>query len=653
MSQAGIVKPPVIPPGGPVLSVTGTPNQVTAAPNVGNVVVGLTDGISLGAFSGTVPPAGGILASGTVSVGTNLPDPSAILEAFSTSQGFLPPVMTTAQKLAIPLPASGLVVYDSDLNQLQFFNGTSWIGSFGLFPITPFVVGPIGQAGYQTIQSAMDAANAVGGGTVYVQQGSYTENLTFFPSVFLIGVSLNSYVLPVVTGTHTPASSGVMAINSISFVSAGDLFFSAAANNVAILMSNCAINCNGYTFDMPNYTGLILQLLCIENSTTNGVLNNTAGMTYTADNSAVGAGSATMNINGALQLLSCPFGCNLASSGGGVTCSSSQFSGLVTLTGSNPGAFKYCEFDQTFTMNSSQNVKLEFCTFDISTPPAIAGSGTGALTLSSINFVNIAAIANTLNIIGTGGFYPSGNLSNTGFAYISNGPFIPPSFQPVGAASFSISVVQFNASGTYTPPVNLVSCVVEMVGGGGGGGGAAANGTGAVSAGGGGGGGEYSRGLFTASQIGASQSIIVGPGGFGGAAGANGGVGGRSSMGLLMAANGGLGGLGAVSSVTGTSVSSGGGGGFGGITGPNIFVSCGGGGMAGFAVLTGNGGFGGSGGSSLLGGGAPSPRNSSNGVSPAEGFGGGGSGAIQTTSTAGQPGGDGARGFVIITQYLG
>ena len=39
---------------------------------------------------------------------------SAILEVRSTTQGFLPPVMTSAQRLAIASPATGLMVYQTD-----------------------------------------------------------------------------------------------------------------------------------------------------------------------------------------------------------------------------------------------------------------------------------------------------------------------------------------------------------------------------------------------------------------------------------------------------------------------------------------------------------------------------------------------------------
>jgi len=52
---------------------------------------------------------------------------SAILQAESTTKGFLPPRMTTTQKNAVASPATGLQIYDSTLNRPCFYNGTSWI----------------------------------------------------------------------------------------------------------------------------------------------------------------------------------------------------------------------------------------------------------------------------------------------------------------------------------------------------------------------------------------------------------------------------------------------------------------------------------------------------------------------------------------------
>jgi hypothetical protein len=68
-----------------------------------------------------------IANAGNIGMGTTSPNVSAKLEVNSTTQGFLPPKMTTAQKLLIGTPASGLMVYDTSLNQMSYYNGGAWV----------------------------------------------------------------------------------------------------------------------------------------------------------------------------------------------------------------------------------------------------------------------------------------------------------------------------------------------------------------------------------------------------------------------------------------------------------------------------------------------------------------------------------------------
>jgi len=63
--------------------------------------------------------------SGNVGIGTTTPNSSAKLVISSTNSGFLPPCMTTVQKIAITSPAAGLMVYDTTLNKLCVFT-TAW-----------------------------------------------------------------------------------------------------------------------------------------------------------------------------------------------------------------------------------------------------------------------------------------------------------------------------------------------------------------------------------------------------------------------------------------------------------------------------------------------------------------------------------------------
>jgi len=52
---------------------------------------------------------------------------TAALQVDSTTQGFLPPRMTDAERDAIATPAAGLMIYDTTNNQMNYWNGSTWI----------------------------------------------------------------------------------------------------------------------------------------------------------------------------------------------------------------------------------------------------------------------------------------------------------------------------------------------------------------------------------------------------------------------------------------------------------------------------------------------------------------------------------------------
>ena len=85
-------------------------------------------------FGGGTPTGGNtasqllwITGSDTISMGSAATAAStALFELNSTTKGFLPPRMTTAQRTAISTPAEGLVVYDTDLSLPCVYNGSGW-----------------------------------------------------------------------------------------------------------------------------------------------------------------------------------------------------------------------------------------------------------------------------------------------------------------------------------------------------------------------------------------------------------------------------------------------------------------------------------------------------------------------------------------------
>ena len=73
--------------------------------------------------------------SSSIAVGTaGAPVSSAALEVSSTVKGFLPPRMTSAQKIAITNPAKGLMIYCTNCGvngEIEYYNGTSWLNMAG------------------------------------------------------------------------------------------------------------------------------------------------------------------------------------------------------------------------------------------------------------------------------------------------------------------------------------------------------------------------------------------------------------------------------------------------------------------------------------------------------------------------------------------
>jgi hypothetical protein len=68
-----------------------------------------------------------ITSTGNVGIGTSSPSASAVLDLTSTTQGFLPPRMTTTQRTSLGIVATpGLIVYDTDDNKHYGWNGSSW-----------------------------------------------------------------------------------------------------------------------------------------------------------------------------------------------------------------------------------------------------------------------------------------------------------------------------------------------------------------------------------------------------------------------------------------------------------------------------------------------------------------------------------------------
>ncbi len=68
----------------------------------------------------------GTMAQG-VAVGATTPDASAMFEVRSIAKGLLIPRLTTTQRGTITTPATGLQIYNTTTNALEYYNGTAWV----------------------------------------------------------------------------------------------------------------------------------------------------------------------------------------------------------------------------------------------------------------------------------------------------------------------------------------------------------------------------------------------------------------------------------------------------------------------------------------------------------------------------------------------
>jgi hypothetical protein len=123
----------------------GTANQVLSTTGSGTLTwttidAGTLSGTTLkSTITGSSLTSVGTLTSATVNgkviVGaSSAASASAVLEASSTTQGFLPPRMSGAQRDAISSKAAGLVVWCTNCGQngeLQVYNGTAWTNMIG------------------------------------------------------------------------------------------------------------------------------------------------------------------------------------------------------------------------------------------------------------------------------------------------------------------------------------------------------------------------------------------------------------------------------------------------------------------------------------------------------------------------------------------
>ena len=185
-----------------------------------------------------------------VGIGTTNPDPSSILDIESTTQGFLPPRMTTTQINAIVNPAEGLFVYNTDTKCFQFFNGTAWSNCLTATPPNSLDCSSITVNGAYTLGNALNKGNTITISVLVSTLEAYTFNTntvngySFSGTGTFTNLGLNTITL---SGTGTPLTTQTD-IFTITFAGKSDTCN--ATVNITAIQPNCLAYLNaGFTTD--------------------------------------------------------------------------------------------------------------------------------------------------------------------------------------------------------------------------------------------------------------------------------------------------------------------------------------------------------------------------------------------------------------------
>lgn len=258
-----------------------------------------------GTGASTLTDGGIVLGSGTSPVTvTSQPTNGQLLIGSTGVDPVLGSLTSTGATITIT-PGAGTINLES-------------AGGGGGQPITDYVVDPGGGGSYTTIQSAINQANTDGGGSVWIRPGTYTEDLTLYSNVTLVGADATANTggpAAIIVGTHTPPTSGYLEFRNIGFGdNAADVISSASAGTTEIRLENCqnGLTSGAYTLlALAAWTGPLTLIGCTMVGTGRLITNSSGGadikLMYCSglDVGSVTPIANTVQVNGDVFMQSC------------------------------------------------------------------------------------------------------------------------------------------------------------------------------------------------------------------------------------------------------------------------------------------------------------------------------------------------------------
>ena len=268
--------------------------------------------------------------------------------------------------------------------------------------ITVYVVDAVaGQTEYQTVQAAINAANAAGGGTVYVRPGTYTEDLVLYDAVDITAaVATPAGYQTTIIGSHTPPDAGAFSLRNLALSDTTDILLSANAGATTIVIIDCITDiANGYTFNLPNWTGLVafINSHCV--GTEDGFIDiGTGAGDLLVLNSTIGVGTTNVAaVAGTTRITATNIQCNFNTVLQGIT-NMRDIQWIYTLLCSNDAnvaiTSSFCIQDVYTAINHTSTgiVSITNTTIESSGNPDVIG-GTGIVRMGSLIFNTSASIA--------------------------------------------------------------------------------------------------------------------------------------------------------------------------------------------------------------------------------------------------------------------